>query len=263
MSPNKVFPRLGTMLVSASLVVGFVTMVAIAQESGVPSQRESDESQFSLLKELDRRAVEAINHAEMPDDPKRAHQAAGDLTRKVVMQYVTGKQYDRAIVLKELGHEPFPDRYLHLRDDFIFGVLRTKDVESLTDVLAVNCPANRMGLGESIESALALYPADSTQGKGVHVLCDAYAIAKSKENRKRLATALRRGMEPLGITAEDDDQFVAMAAKWLDEHKATHKANPDYRLKAGGPLSFRTDIPLFVPIGSVNKWHGKTVKPPL
>lgn len=251
------------MLVSASLVVGFLTIVGMAQDKGVPDRRESDESQFTLLKELDRRAAEAIRHAEMPDDPKSAYQLSGDLTYQVVKQYLAGKQYDRAIVLQELGHEPFPDQYLRLRNDFIFGFLRTKDVESLPHVLAVNCPADRMGLGESIESALTLHPADSTKGKGVRVLCDAYAISKSKENRKRLATALRRGMEPLGIAAEDDDQFVAMATKWLDEHKTTHEANPDYRLKAGGPYTFRTDIPLFVPIGSVKKWDGKTVTPPL
>lgn len=222
----------------------------------------ADAEQYPLLKEIDRRAAVLIRRAEKPEDPKSAYSQARRLELSVVEAYLNSRECDMAIVLNEFGRDPFPSAYLGLRNSFIHGLMRKRDIDGLTRLLAVNCPENRMGQGEAIESSLALNPAEVTRGRGTLVLCDAWEMSKSKANQKRLITALRRGFEPVGITAKDDAAYVTQVRKWLAENNETFEPNPDYRLKAGGPYSFRNDIPLFVPKGSVEKWDGRTNYPP-
>ena len=234
----------------------------LVQEINAQKGPADEDDTFPLLKQLRERAAEVIRQAEMPENPKSAYGEQARLTGNVVKSYVNSKEYAPEIVLRELSREPFPDRYGYLRNHFIYVYLENRDVDGLTRLLAVNCPEGRMGLAESIESVLAHWPAEATKAQGVLVLCNAWKMSKSKENRKRLITALRRGLEPMGIIAKDDADYVNQVRKWLAENREAFEPNPDYRFKYKMLALQGKQIPLFVPAGSAKKWDGKTVQPP-
>lgn len=268
MTTDSVFSKSVWMATLAIASVGMLANQGFGQElngaSGADQEidRPSDDAgEFQLLKELLRRIDEYIARAEKPEDDKAAYGQASRLTTEVVKNYVRSKEYDQTIVLREFDQEAIPHEFAYLRNHFIYVYLDIRDVEALTRLLAVNCPVDRMGLGQSIESTLVIRSSEATDGKEVLVLCDAWRMAKSKGNQMHLVGALRRGFEPMGIVAKDDAEYVNKVRKWMAESREAYEPNPDYPFKYH-ILAFQgKPLPLFVPKGSVEKWDGKTNYP--
>ena len=66
---------------------------------------------------------------------------------------------------------------------------------------------------------------------GISALGCAFYEAKEDGNRRAIAAAFRRGFEPLGIQAENDDVFVQRCVAWYRERKGAIDIAPYYGME--------------------------------
>lgn len=231
-------------------------------DSGSNPTLVDGKSEFAILRSLDKRVTELVRQAPKARDGKAAYTLAGKIQQDVVEAYLNRAEVNLEPLLEEIAQDFGKDNFRHFRNSLIFYFLKQGDPENLTRLLSVNCPVDRMGLGESIESAVAMWPETATKGKEILVLCDAWSVSKSPENRRRLIVALRRGFQPMGITADDDAEFVAKVRKWKAEQRDSLVPNEDYRGKYGTVSERRTDIPLYIPASEQRPARTTTLPPP-
>ncbi|MCC9607336.1 hypothetical protein LOC68_13295 [Blastopirellula sp. JC732] len=240
-----------------SLAFGLLAPLASAEPDSAPSDQAP-----SILAQLAKSSAEAAQNFPKSDNPKADYGVQADAGWKIVQQYLDSKDRNDDRLVEELRLDFQRNQYRGVRNDILFALIAKDDDAALTAVLAVNCPEDRMGLGQAIEGAIAISDQPAMKRRGMLVLCDAWERSKSEANRERIVAALRRGFRPMGLNVEKDAPFIKSVRQWVANEQPKFAFNPDYALKGSAPFMRPDEIPLYLPASAIKPPPTRTVAPP-
>lgn len=193
-----------------------------------------------FLREFERRQKDA----ESDEDPKLEYGRRRKLMEEIVAKELSNAEFDFRTLVMEIAAADKDDVSSAIFNEVIFFYGSRGDTEKLIAVLSVRCPEERIWLHHSIESLLVLALDEPLKGRGVMILCDAWQQSVSDTNRRCLVLSLRRGFEPIGISSDSDERFVAHVREWYNAHRVGFMPNPDYC--SDRYLQGKENVPLFI-----------------
>ena len=210
------------------------------------------------LQELAAACEASIQEPDSPEDGKAAYGRNNKAVFAVVADYLSSNRCDFKRLLSGFAKDRDRHEFDYVRNAVILCLIRKNDNKRLTELLAVNCPVERMWLTNSIEYLLV----NSLRRQGVTLLCNAWSRSDSPENRQRIVAALRRSFQPLGVEAASDDNYVVEVQRWLHAEQDNYVLNYNYTLKYATMLPDPEQIPLLIPKNQTAAVPG-TNPPPL